>query len=123
MKWLSNLLRRKPDASADSDESAKSDDRAKPDKKRLVYSDEELKIFSASRTIGQTVATFALLGVIIILFWAQGAAPRSGAEPTAWAFFAADLLVAAAAAAAGALLGFIFGLPRTLEPADQAAIA
>ena len=39
------------------------------------------------------------------------------------AFFGADMLVAAAATAAGAALGFVFGIPRTLDPASRAAVA
>src|SRR5262245_21935533 len=87
----------------------------------LSYSTEEKKIFAASFKIAWTVVAYAVCGIIVIITWAigvhtQGTAPLS-------AFLGADLLVAAAAGAAGALFGFIFGIPRTLDPAGRAAVA
>jgi hypothetical protein len=95
------------------------------DEKSLRYSDEELKIYAASFRIGWTVVGFGIGGALVIATWAQGVA-KSVAEVPGFGFpvfFGADLLVAAAAGAAGALFGFVFGIPRTLDPASQAAVA
>jgi len=85
------------------------------------YSSEERKIFAASFQIGWTVVGFGAAGLVAMALFADGAKAASGVHFTA--FFGADLLVAAAAASAGALLGFIFGIPRTLDPAGRAAVA
>jgi hypothetical protein len=91
----------------------------------LKYSDEEEKIFAASRQIGSVAVVFGLSGVIFIAIWASGVVKGSTGTPAFGfaAFFGADLLVAAAATAVGAALGFIFGIPRTLDPASRAAVA
>jgi hypothetical protein len=95
----------------------------------LNYSEEEEKIFAATRSIGWAVMVFGLLGVIFIAIWANGVVNgvvKVSTNTPAFgfaAFFGADLLVAAAATAAGAVLGFIFGIPRTLDPAARAAVA
>jgi hypothetical protein len=88
----------------------------------LKYSDEERKIGAASLRIGWTVVGFGLGGVGIIAVWACGVAANDASAHFA-AFLGADLLVAASAASAGALFGFIFGIPRTLDPASRAAVA
>jgi hypothetical protein len=97
----------------------------KQDDKPLKYSDEERKIFAASFSIGWTVVGFGIGGVIFIAIWGWGVVRGSTASPGfgLGAFIGADLLVAAAAAAAGALFGFIFGIPRTLDPASSAVVA
>jgi len=71
------------------------------------------------------VIGFGLIGLLIIAVWSYGIVPvaAAGGSSAFSAFFGADLLVAAAAAAAGALFGFIFGIPRTLDPASRAAVA
>jgi hypothetical protein len=84
----------------------------------LKYSDEERKIGAASLRIGWTVVGFGLGGVGIIAVWACGVAANDASAHFA-AFLGADLLVAASAASAGALFGFIFGIPRTLDPASR----
>jgi hypothetical protein len=91
----------------------------------LSYSPEDQKIFAATFKIGSTVVAFGIAGVVIIAVWASGVADGSKDASTLGfaTFVGADLLVAAASAAAGALLGFIFGIPRTLDPADRAAVA
>jgi hypothetical protein len=96
-----------------------------PDDASVKYTPEEIKIFTATARIGWTIAACGLLGIVVIAAWAIGLACRTGPEPGPGflAFFGADMLVAAAAAAAGALFGFIFGLPRTPGPADRVAIA
>ena len=83
------------------------------------------KIFAASRSIGWVTVGFGLSGVIFIAIWAGGVVKGSTGTPAFGfaAFFGADMLVAAAATAAGAALGFVFGIPRTLDPASRAAVA
>jgi len=97
----------------------------KQDEKALRYSDEERKIFAASFQIGWTVVGFGFAGVAIIAIWANGIVTRAADAPGLGfsAFFGADLLVAAASAAAGAFFGFVFGIPRTVDPASGAAVA
>jgi len=91
----------------------------------LRYSNDERKIFAASFRIGWTVLAFGVAGVIAIAIWAAGVVHTSSGTQVAsfWAFFGADLLVGAAAAAAGALFGFIFGIPRTVDAATATATA
>jgi len=84
----------------------------------LKYSDEEKKIFVASYRIGWTVVACGVAGVVAIAFWAWTAS-----KGPFTAVFGADLLVGAAASAVGSLFGFIFGIPRTLDPASRAAVA
>ena len=91
----------------------------------IAYSVEENKISAASRTIGRAVLLAALAGIIGLVIWAWGLSGSAKAD-TALSFnvvFGANLLVGIAAAAAGAVFGFIFGIPRTLNPADRAAVA
>jgi hypothetical protein len=92
----------------------------KPNDSDIGYSSEERKIFAASFRIGWTVVAFGVAGLAAMALWADGARV---AEVRFTAFFGADLLVASAAASAGALLGFVFGIPRTLDPASRAAVA
>lgn len=88
------------------------------------YSPEEQKISDASRTIGRAIVTVAVLGVIALWIWAEGVAEKAaGTPPGFWALLGANLLLGLAAAAAGAVLGFIFGIPRTMNAADRAAVA
>jgi hypothetical protein len=83
----------------------------------VEYTAKELKIFAASSQIGWTIFLFAVGGDIAIAMWAKGAP----AGTSFMALLGADILVAAAAAAAGSLFGFVFGIPRTVDPAAQAA--
>jgi hypothetical protein len=86
---------------------------------------EERKISAASRTIGKAVLLAALVGVASLVVWAGGMTEpaSSNAMPSFTAILGANLLVGTAAAAAGAVFGFIFGIPRTLNAADRAAVA
>jgi len=86
---------------------------------------EERKISAASRTIGKAVLLAALVGFASLVVWALGMAEpaSSNAMPSFTAILGANLLVGTAAAAAGAVFGFIFGIPRTLNAADRAAVA
>jgi hypothetical protein len=93
----------------------------KQDGSAVSYSSEERKIFSASFQIAWTVVGFGIAGLAAIALWAHGS--RTVANVQFAAFVGADLLIAAAAASAGALLGFVFGIPRTLDPASRAAVA
>src|SRR5258707_10001346 len=67
----------------------------------------------------------AFAGIIALVIWAWGLSKP--AEPDATlsfsVIFGANLLVGIAAAAAGSVFGFIFGIPRTLNPAERAAVA
>lgn len=85
---------------------------------RVDYSPDEKKIFTASSKIGWTIVLFALGGDAAIWMWAKGASTNTNF----WALIGADLLVAAAAAAVGSLFGFVFGIPRTVDPATRAAV-
>jgi hypothetical protein len=91
----------------------------------IIYSVEENKISAASRTIGKAVLLAALAGIIALVVWAWGlsGSAKADAAPSFNVILGANLLVGIAAAAAGAVFGFIFGIPRTLNPADRAAVA
>lgn len=94
----------------------------KQDDTNLVYSPEERKIFASSFRIGWTVIAFGVAGLVAIGLWGWGI--RGGtANVHPAVFISADLLVAGAAASVGALFGFVFGIPRTLDPASRAAVA
>ena len=92
----------------------------KQDSSGIKYSTDEQKIFVASFRIGWTVFAFGVGGILGILIWAIGASTNT---ISVTALFGADLLVAAAAAAVGSLFGFVFGIPRTVDPATRAAVA
>jgi hypothetical protein len=96
----------------------------RPGKDPLSYSDEELKIYAATFRIGWTVVGFGIGGAFVIGIWTYGVAKSISDVPALGflGFLGADLLVAAAAAGVGALFGFVFGIPRTLDPASQAAV-
>ena len=85
-----------------------------------TYSSEEKKIISATNVIGSAISIFAVLGIFGILVACLGMA--EGFQQFA-SLFGTDVMVAAAAGATGALFGFIFGIPRTLDPASRAAVA
>ncbi len=92
---------------------------------RTTYSAAENKISEASRAIGRAVLLAALAGVIALIIFSSGLAgsAQPDAIPSFNVILGANLLVAIAAAAAGAVFGFIFGIPRTMNPADRAAVA
>src|SRR3954451_20623573 len=94
----------------------------KEDDTNLVYSSEERKIFASSFRIGWTAIAFGVGGLLTMALWGWGI--RGGtANVNPAVFISADLLVAGAAASVGALFGFVFGIPRTLDPASRAAVA
>jgi hypothetical protein len=85
-----------------------------------TYSAEERKIISATNVIAEAVSIFAAMGIFAILIACLGMAQDF---KTFASFFGGDVMVAAAAGAVGALFGFIFGIPRTMDPASRAAVA
>jgi hypothetical protein len=88
-----------------------------PDVEPSEYTLEERKLFATNARIGWTTAACGLFGVPAIAFWAGGVACHAHAGWAGFlAYYGGDLLAAVAAAAAGAFFGFIFGLPRTLDP-------
>jgi hypothetical protein len=90
---------------------------------RAEYTPDEKKISAASRTIGWTTLGVAVLGVVTLWIWAKGVKGMVGNTPTIEALLGANLLLGLAAAAAGAVFGFIFGMPRTMTLADRLASA
>jgi hypothetical protein len=64
-----------------------------------------------------TIAAFAVVGVVILLWMCLGIS--AGNLTTFLAIFGADLIAGAAAGSVGAVAGFVFGIPRTREAADQ----
>jgi len=86
----------------------------------VVYSPDEEKIFAATRQIGKGVFWPAIIGLVALGMWTIGQA--SGVYNFEWAkLFGVYSLVAFAAAAAGALFGFLFGIPRSRDAAATAA--
>ena len=85
----------------------------------IKYSVDEQKIFSATTQIAMSISIFAVCGVITTLIACLGVG--STLSETALAF-GVDMLVSAAAGALGALFGFVFGIPRTPDPATRAAV-
>jgi hypothetical protein len=91
----------------------------------IPYSVDEQKISLASRTIGRAVlfAVLAAIIALVIFAWGLSRSANAGDALSFNVIFGANLLVGIAAAAAGAVFGFIFGIPRTLNAADRAAVA
>lgn len=89
----------------------------------IQYTAEEEKIFAASRTIGWAVLLAAGVGVAALVAWSRGLseAPSANGTLSFIAVMGANLLVGMAAAATGAVLGFIFGIPRTASSLDHPA--
>src|SRR5262245_45071287 len=88
----------------------------------IKYTEDEWRILDATDKIQLVVTGFALVGVVGLLLWSyaygslQDLHPKTAALQT----FGIFSLIACAAAAAGALFGFLFGIPRTRE-AERAA--
>ena len=72
--------------------------------------------------IGAWVIIFALIGVAAIATWSFGQAGAANAAAP-WRTFGLVALMGLAAASVGALIGFLFGIPRTLDPASRVAVA
>ncbi|TBD04590.1 hypothetical protein ELH21_09380 [Rhizobium leguminosarum] len=84
------------------------------------YGPDENKILDATFAISTTVSIFGVFGILAALISAYGLSNSTHSFP---ALFGMDVLVSAAAAAIGGVLGFLFGIPRTLDPAARAAVA
>jgi hypothetical protein len=72
--------------------------------------------------IGSWVIGFGVVGLIAMAIWSFSQI-KTGQETIGWQTFGTTALVGIASAAVGALLGFIFGIPRTLDPAGRVAVA
>jgi hypothetical protein len=83
------------------------------------YGDEEVKVFNATRVIARSTAGFAIAGLIVVAALCLGFS--NGSPWNFLSYLGTDIFVAAAAGAAGAVAGFIFGIPRTREAAEQVA--
>ena len=70
--------------------------------------------------IGSWVVGFGVVGLVLIAIWSFS---QAGQEAIGWQTLGTTALVGIASAAVGALLGFIFGIPRTLDPAGRVAVA
>ncbi|WP_413711811.1 hypothetical protein [Rhizobium sp. Rhizsp82] len=86
-----------------------------------TYSGPELKINEASFKIGSVTALFAIFGIIAAFLAAYGISDSPSSNVVK--LFGTNLLAAATGGSLGALLGFLFGIPRTLDPAARAAVA
>lgn len=86
-------------------------------------SDNAREIGVSTIIIGTWVIVFATLGLGTVAIWSRGYSTTAANQSSFAMTFGSDLLVAAAAGAVGALLGFVFGIPRTLDPASRAAVA
>ena len=86
----------------------------------IRYSDEDLKVFEATKKIGRTVSGFAALGLLAVAIVCFGTADAGHAYH---AVLGTNLVIAAASAAIGAVIGFIFGIPRVLDAASRVAVA
>ncbi|WP_162596118.1 Ig domain-containing protein [Methylobacterium sp. 17Sr1-1] len=80
-------------------------------------------IGSSSIWIGTWVLGFGIFGFVIILSWSYGQGGGEGFTAKFWSIFGTDSMVAIASAGIGGLLGFIFGIPRTLDPSTRVAVA
>lgn len=78
-------------------------------------SDEE-SVKQTTKTIAKAISAFAVAGVLIVLWMSIGLVTE---EATVFTVLGGGLIAAAAAAALGAVAGFVFGIPRTREAADQ----
>jgi len=92
-------------------------------KSTVKYSDQEERIFAATRQITLSLIGFGLLGVVGLALWCWGQSQDSNpAGGTFLTYFGSFLLVACASGGAGAVFGFLFGVPRTIEAANRATL-
>jgi hypothetical protein len=64
-----------------------------------------------------------VVAVVALMIWAYGLEGTSAGKQSFAVIMGANLLVGLAAAAAGAVFGFIFGIPRTMSVAERQAVA
>lgn len=88
----------------------------------VEYTEEERKVFEATKKIGPAILLAVLIGGIAVLAWAVGQGYEDGDFSCSKFLKAVGLytLIAGASGAVGALLGFLFGVPRTREAAEAA---
>jgi hypothetical protein len=91
--------------------------------RRPAPTDTASEIGSSTVIIGTWVIIFGLLGMGAIALWSHGYVQHPPGGGQFAMVFGVDVLVAAAASGVGALLGFLFGIPRTLDPASRVAVA
>lgn len=89
--------------------------------RNLPSSADNRDIITSTIVVGNWTMVFGLLGALAIIGWNYGRVGNF--EKEFWLTFSVDVMVAIASAAVGALLGFIFGVPRTLDPASRVAVA
>jgi uncharacterized integral membrane protein len=77
------------------------------------------EISKSTVVIGVWILAFGLFGLAGIAVWSVSFSAAGHQLST----FGANILVALASAAVGSLLGFLFGIPRTLDPASRVAVA
>lgn len=83
---------------------------------RIEFTPQEQRIFLATRKITPALLGAGAVGLVGIGLWAQGTG-------SPFALAGVLLLVGCAAAGLGGILGFLFGVPRTVEAANRAALA
>jgi hypothetical protein len=88
----------------------------------VEYTEDERKVFEATKKIGPAILVAVSIGGIALLAWAVGQGYEDGDFSCAKFLKAVGLftMVAGASGAVGALLGFLFGVPRTREAAEAA---
>lgn len=85
---------------------------------KVQYTADEERIFAATKKIGRGVLLAGAVGVLALGLWAAGQSQAGSPGLIEWLrLFGIYSLVACAAASAGALIGFLFGIPRTREAA------
>jgi hypothetical protein len=91
---------------------------------RALHDDKTNDIGQSTRIIGSWVIGFGVVGLIAMAIWSFSQT-KTGLDTInlGWQTLGTTALVGVASAAVGALLGFIFGIPRTLDPAGRVAVA
>ncbi|WSG95371.1 hypothetical protein U8P76_23675 [Rhizobium johnstonii] len=119
--------------------------KSRQNKDRVFYTEEERRIFVATKKMMPVFAIALVIFFISALLWSFGAAfhPRdtsifsifhpsvvpmaAGRSGISWNNFFTNIgtlmFVGCGSVGIGAILGFLFGVPRTLEAANRAALA
>ncbi len=88
----------------------------------MSIDNEENDIGRSTIVIGSWVIVFGIVGLIAMAICSFSQIKIEN-ETIGWQTFGTTALVGIASAGVGALLGFIFGIPRTLDPAGRVAVA